>query len=113
VQRVRITSSRVKPFVRHTTPHFDGTSREVSYSVLFYHTRSGRKSKSLIPIFVCPENAGKRDKQKDISVRGWTETPNTGRFKLKFVYFDEKTLKSNANLLAFCALLLYNNANLC
>ena len=47
MQRVRITSSRAKPFVRHTTPHFDGTSREVSYSVLFHHTRKLRKSKSL------------------------------------------------------------------
>ena len=45
VQRVRITSSRVKPFVRHTTPHFDGTSREVSYSVRSYHTRRDGKSK--------------------------------------------------------------------
>jgi hypothetical protein len=30
----------------------------------------------------------------------------------KFVYFDEKTLKTTRIPLAFCALLLYNNANL-
>ena len=34
-------------FVRQTTPHFGGTSREVFYSVLAYHTPSGRKSKYL------------------------------------------------------------------
>ena len=50
VQRVRITSSRAKPFVRHTTPHFDGTSREVSYSVRPYHTRRHRPCKPSFPI---------------------------------------------------------------
>ena len=30
----------------------------------------------------------------------------------EFVHFDEKTLKQAAILLAFCALFLYNNANL-
>ena len=34
------TSSRVKPFVCQTTPHFGSTSREVSYSVPAYHTTS-------------------------------------------------------------------------
>ena len=34
-------------FVRQTTPHFGGTSREVFYSVRRYHTPSGRKSKYL------------------------------------------------------------------
>ena len=29
-----------------------------------------------------------------------------------FVYFDEKTLESVGNPLAFCTLFLYNNANL-
>ena len=28
-----------------------------------------------------------------------------------FGYYDEKTLKNKGNPLAFCALLLYNNAN--
>ena len=39
-------------------------------------------------------------------------TPNIGSNPKKFVYFDEKTLKQTGNPLAFCALLLYNNANL-
>ena len=39
-------------------------------------------------------------------------TPQKGVAALKFVYFDEKTLKTAVNPLAFCALLLYNNANL-
>jgi len=34
-------------FVRHSTPHFDGTSREAFYSVLAYHTPSKEKSKYL------------------------------------------------------------------
>ena len=38
--------------------------------------------------------------------------PTNGKTPWKFVYFDEKTLKSKGNPLAFCALLLYNNANL-
>ena len=46
-QRVRITSSRVTPFVCQTTPHFDSTSREVSYSVQPYLTRKSEKCKSL------------------------------------------------------------------
>ena len=33
------TPSRNKSFVCHSTPHFDSTSREVSYSVRPYHTR--------------------------------------------------------------------------
>lgn len=41
------TLSRAKPFVCHSTPHFDSTSRKVSYSVLPYHTRTDRKSKVL------------------------------------------------------------------
>ena len=32
-QRVRIPHRGYKPFVCQTTPHFDSTSREVSYSV--------------------------------------------------------------------------------
>ena len=32
-QRVRIPHRGRKPFVCHSTPHFDSTSREVSYSV--------------------------------------------------------------------------------
>ena len=34
-----------KSFVCHSTPHFDSTSREVSYSVRAYHTRYMEKSK--------------------------------------------------------------------
>ena len=47
VQRVRIPHRGQKPFVCHSTPHFDSTSREVSYSVPEYHTRLGQKSKYL------------------------------------------------------------------
>ena len=32
-QRVRTPHRGQKPFVCHSTPHFDSTSREVSYSV--------------------------------------------------------------------------------
>ena len=48
LQRVRIphrgyklsgfNSPQLVPFVCHSTPHFDSTSREVSYSVRSYHT---------------------------------------------------------------------------
>ena len=37
-----------RSFVCHSTPHFDSTSREVSYSVRKYHTLFYGKSKSLI-----------------------------------------------------------------
>ena len=40
------------------------------------------------------------------------EIPKNGSSAQKFVYFDEKTLKCGVIPLAFCALLLYNNANL-
>ena len=42
VQRVRTPhrGPKLKSFVCHSTPHFDSTSREVSYSVLTYHTRN-------------------------------------------------------------------------
>ena len=40
------------------------------------------------------------------------EVPNSGRVCWFFVYYDEKTLISKGNALAFCALFLYNNANL-
>ena len=33
MQRVRIPHRGRMPFVCHSTPHFDSTSREVSYSV--------------------------------------------------------------------------------
>ena len=33
-----VTPSRNMSFVRHTTPHLDGTLREVSYSVRMYYT---------------------------------------------------------------------------
>ena len=42
-----------KSFVCHTTPHFDSTLREVSYSVRNYHTRCGNKSK----YFFCKNRA--------------------------------------------------------
>ncbi len=45
------TLSRAKPFVRHSTPHFDGTSRKVSYSVRRYHTTADKKSKYLFVKF--------------------------------------------------------------
>ena len=41
------------------------------------------------------------------------QTRKAGNNAKKFVYFDEKTLESKGNPLAFCALLLYNNINLC
>ena len=34
-----------KSFVCHSTPHFDSTSREASYSVPDYHTTNIAKSK--------------------------------------------------------------------
>ena len=40
------------------------------------------------------------------------ETRKTGKCVCDFVYFDEKTEKRKGILLAFCALLLYNNAKL-
>ena len=45
VQRVRIPHRGHESFVCHSTPHFDSTSREVSYSVRPYHTRKCCKSK--------------------------------------------------------------------
>ncbi len=45
VQRVRMPHRGKTSFVCHSTPHFDSTSREASYSVRRYHTRLGRKSK--------------------------------------------------------------------
>ena len=45
VQRVRKPHRGHKPFVCHSTPHFDSTSREVFYSVRMYHTRFGGKCK--------------------------------------------------------------------
>ena len=42
-----------KSFVCHTTPHFDSTLREVSYSVHNYHTRCGNKSKYLFYKTAC------------------------------------------------------------
>ena len=51
-QRVRITSSWTKSFVCQTTPHFDSTSREVSYSVPRYHTRYNGKSKCFLENFL-------------------------------------------------------------
>ena len=42
-----------KSFVCHTTPHFDSTLREVSYSVRNYHTRYSSKSK----YFFCKSRA--------------------------------------------------------
>ena len=41
------TLSRAMPFVCHSTPHFDSTSRKVSYSVPRYHTPTAKKSKYL------------------------------------------------------------------
>ena len=66
------------------------------------------------PQFCVPvwENAVKNAEEREGFDGNWADTPNYGNVTLEFVYFDEKTLKSNANLLAFCALLLYNNANL-
>ena len=47
------SSRTVKSFVCQTTPHFGSTLREVSYSVLAYHTRYFPKSKYFfIDIFV-------------------------------------------------------------
>ena len=45
VQRVRMPHRGKISFVCHSTPHFDSTSREASYSVRRYHTRLRRKSK--------------------------------------------------------------------
>ena len=95
VQRVRITSSRVKPFVCHTTPHFDSTSREVSYSVHAYHTRKDKKCKSPIPIFSGLQGGmPRREAPKCVHFGGiCTQRPKTGNERYYFVHFDEKTLK--------------------
>lgn len=50
-QRVRKSHRGRMPFVCHTTPHFDSTSREVSYSVRPYHTRRKMKSKYFFLVF--------------------------------------------------------------
>ena len=44
-QRVRDPHRGKNAFVRQTTPHFGGTSREGLYSVRPYHTPWGEKSK--------------------------------------------------------------------
>ena len=49
-QRVRIPHRGHKSFVCHTTPHSGSTSREVSYSVLAYHTTERLKCKYLFQI---------------------------------------------------------------
>ena len=57
VQRVRMPHRGYRSFVCHSTPHFDSTSREVSYSVPVYHTTDFLKSKYLF--FPC--NTGRID----------------------------------------------------
>ena len=49
VQRVRKPHRGRESFVCHSTPHFDSTSREVSYSVRMYHTRYSEKCKYSFP----------------------------------------------------------------
>lgn len=44
-QRVRTLHRGLMPFVCHTTPHFDSTSRGGSYSVRIYITRYATKCK--------------------------------------------------------------------
>ena len=46
------------------------------------------------------------------TVLPWKRFLNIGKNGMEFVYFDEKTLERQGIPLAFCALLLYNNANL-
>ena len=46
-----VTPSRKNSFVLRATPRPGGTSREVSYSVLPYHTRLEEKCKVLFPYF--------------------------------------------------------------
>ena len=58
----------------------------------------------LFPFFVYYQN--RRNRQS------WPTVSKRAARALKFVYFDEKTLVLQGNPLAFCALLLYNNANL-
>ena len=81
-----------KSFVCHSTPHFDSTSREVSYSVLQYHTSETGKCKLLFPIFI-------------------TFLECDPEMQFHFVYNDVKTCKIPRNTLAFCAILLYNQFN--
>ena len=88
-QRVRIPHRGRKSFVCQTTPHFDSTSRGVSYSVLQYHTQEVRKSKPPFSFF-------RKDNEK-------TKV---------FGYYDEKTFKNGRIILDFCAFLLYNDFNL-
>ena len=57
-QRVRMTPSWTMSFVCQTTPHFDSTSREASYSVHAYLTRKQEKCKSLFFPFPPAQNPG-------------------------------------------------------
>ena len=52
-----VTPSRKNSFVLRATPRPGGTSREVSYSVLPYHTRLEEKCKVLFPYFLQQERA--------------------------------------------------------
>ena len=69
-QRVRIIPSWTKSFVCQTTPHFDSTSRRISYSVHAYLTRKQEKCKSLFLPF-------------------WLLMAMTEGTKWFFVYYDE------------------------
>ena len=81
-QRVRKPHRGRESFVCHTTPHFDSTSREVSYSVPSYHTRKIPKCKSLIST-IFPR------------LRKWNgeRAQKARKNDFEFGYFDEKTLK--------------------
>ena len=94
----------VLPFVCHSTPHFDSTSREVP---------------TLFPLII-HENGRNVNPQLAENIQLWKIQPKTGSAVLGkangkekvFVQNDEKVKKNDVNTLAICALLLYNNANL-
>ena len=86
------TSSRTRSFVCHSTPHFDSTSREVSYSVPEYHTSELKKCKQLFPIFI-------------------SFSYLAIHLYIYFVDNDEKNSNFPFKTLAFCAILLYNQLN--
>ena len=65
-QRVRIPHRGQKPFVCHSTPHFDSTSREESYSVAPIIHHLAEKVNPQFAFFdkIFPKENGKEDREK-------------------------------------------------
>ena len=109
VQRVRNTSSRIKSFVCHQLPILTALhARSPTLFATIIH--DGRENVN--PHFHFFSDLVKKTEAGGKNGQVWSSPPKNGRSPLKFVHFDEKTLKRTVIPLAFCALLLYNNANL-